>query len=190
MSFITKYIDIYKKAPKLRKGSMLLLLLGLALMPITSLLAIHAMVSFETIMSSIKVPNQLVSLNIDIDYPDSMSVIIAYSIYNPSIFLVSNLQLGVEIRVNYIDKYSFVNITRPIYSDQANLPDCKPFQLADEYYIGFYPQFLMSNLVLFNINYDTISPVNFFMDISFSGEYLLSLIMFNISYFNLNLDYL
>jgi len=187
MNIIIKYINSFKTAPKLRRVSMILLLGGLLLMPITSLIVMHGITSFETIIGSVKVPNQYVSLNIDIEDPDSMSVIIAYSIYNPSAFPVSNLQLNVEVRVNFIDKYILSNTTLPIFSDHAVLPDCNPLQFTDEFYTGFYSCFLIENLITFNDNYDSMAPVLFFMDLSFSGEYLFSFITFNIIHFNLDL---
>jgi hypothetical protein len=91
MKFIIKCIDDFKRAAKPRKVSMFLLLVGLLLIPITSIMVVHSLASFDIIISSIKVPNQYVSLNIDIEDPESMSVITGYSIYNPSVFQISNL---------------------------------------------------------------------------------------------------
>jgi len=184
---ITNYIESFKKAPKLRKASILLLLSGLLLMPITSFIALYSLTSFEAIIGSIKIPDQYVNLNIDIEEPETMCLVVAYSTYNPSVFPVQNIRLDVEVRVNFINKNTLINETLPIYSDNSMLPEFSPLQLTEDYYSGFYDNFIITNLVSFNLNYDTMSPVLFFMDVSIYAEYISSLISFNITHFNLDL---
>ena len=139
-------------------------------------LGIAAYSSLSKILETIKIPNGIIDLNLDIYSPDEMKVSIPYYIKNQGIFDLNNLYMDVDISVNYIDKITRENITLQIFTKADTLPDCTAFNSLIGNFTGTFHDFNVTAVVNFIENVDYFEIYYFLIDISLQAEYFWDLI--------------
>ncbi|KKL19678.1 hypothetical protein LCGC14_2463040, partial [marine sediment metagenome] len=142
--------------------------------------SIAAFSSLTQIIKSIKIPNGLIDLNLDIYNPEEIEVSIPYYIQNHGIYDLNDMIMEVDISVNYIDISSRNNITAQIFSKYGVLPNCKAFSTLIGDFSGSFTNFNISAVIAFIQNSDIFEPFSFLIDINFHLKYFFNLIQISI----------
>ena len=139
-------------------------------------LVIAAFSGLSQILETIRIPDGIIDLNLDIYNPEDIEVNIPYYIKNQGIYDLNNLYMDVDISVNYIDKITRENITLQIFTKADVLPDCTTFNSLVGNFTGTFHDFNVTAVVNFIENVDYFEIYYFLIDISFQAEYFWDLI--------------
>lgn len=159
-----------------RKISLIFFLCIFIFAQIVGYLIIAAFSGLSQIFETIRIPDGLIDLNLDIYSPEDMEVNIPYYIKNQGIYDLNDLYMEVYISVNYIDMITRENITLQIFAKANILPDCEAFSSLIGNFTGTFHDFNVTAIVDFMENADYFEPLYFFTDISFQAKYFWDLI--------------
>jgi len=116
-----------------------------------------------------------------------MTVQVPYEISNPGIYDLTDIELTIEMRVNYINHSNQANITSWVFSKTSPLQACKAFSSISGDFEGSFLNFFIPPLVEFFDDADEFEMVYYLLDIHFKAKYFLGLISFQYTENNLNL---
>ena len=187
MPVVRKLISRFKKLKTSRKVSIALFIVFIISAQITSILCAIGIFNFSQLLSNIKVPSGYTYLNLDIYTPEDMTVEVPYEIKNPGIYDLTNIEISIALRLNYINESNHANITSLIFSKISLIGRCKAFSKLTDYFNGTFADFIIPPLIDFFDNAEEFEMVYYLMDIDFNAKYFYGLIKFHFAEYNLNL---
>ena len=187
MKAFKKILKKYNNLIKSRKVSIVLFIVIIITVQITSIFCAISVLNFSQLLSHIKVPAGYVYIDTDIYAPETMTVQVPYEIFNPGIYDLADIELTVDLSVNYINQSNQANITSLVFSKTSPLKACKPFSTLSGDFEGSFLNFFIPPLVEFFDDADEFEMVYYLLDIHFTAKYFFGLISFQYTENNLNL---
>ena len=116
-----------------------------------------------------------------------MTVEVPYEIKNPGIYDLTNIEISIALRLNYINESNHANITSLIFSKISLIGRCKSFSRLSNYINGTFADFIIPPLIDYFYNADEFEMVYYLIDIGFNAKCFYGLIKFHFSEYNINL---
>ena len=187
MPRVRKKLDKFKGLKTSRKISLPFLIFIIVIGQVVGLLSIAAFSNLSQLISNIRIPDDVISLNLDISTPENMEACIPYYIENQGIYDLNGLFINSEIFINYIDKTNSKNVTTQILSRAGTLLVCRAFSSLKGNFTGSFTHFNITAVANFESNIDISKPFGFLVNIDFHANYFFNLIRFSIILNNIDL---
>lgn len=178
MKFLKASLLKFDKLKLSRKISAICSIIMIIVIQITSIVVIININSFITVFSKIQIPNGYVYINMNIYEPENMNITIPYQIQNTGVSDLTNINMNVEIYINYINDTNKLDITKIVYQKYHFLGNCRAFCNKSGTLQGHSESFIIPNVITFFDYFDATKPVFFLMNLTIKANYFLNLIQF------------
>lgn len=180
ITIMAYYIKNFKNVPRHRKISIIFYLFAIFSSQIIAVISVVNLYQFSHIITQIEVPSGSIYFYININDPINMTVEIPYKIPNSGISDMRDIQLGVNLELNYINKSNHANITSLIFSRSEQVAVCHAMSQFEGLFKGDFTDFFINPLIIFYNNVDIEEDIIYIFDLGFRLKYFWNLLGFSL----------
>lgn len=180
MAYLENLINNFLHLRTSRKISAIMLLSIIVTAQVVSICSMVAISNTLDIISEVRVPDEYIEANFDLNNQEDMEIVIPYYIKNPGMYDLNDIVIKVEITVEYIHNLTKKEIEEEIFSKKSNLGKCRAMTSLDNEFAGDVLDFDLVALNKFFTYFDINNSISMSVSIELKAKYFYDLIEFTI----------